>query len=107
MRSSKRRFSGPLRKMTDCISHLDFGYLSRQALVGNFDGGDISSDGGLMLLAEVDQALGLTAQMAARLADSRQAGKVRHSVHDLPPSALPLLELGSGPVGSSLLSILA
>ena len=69
--------------MTCCISHLDFGFLSRQALVGNFDGGDISSDGGLMLLAEVDRALGLTAQMAARLDDSRQAGKVRHSVHDL------------------------
>jgi hypothetical protein len=50
---------------------LDFGFLSRQALVGNFDGGDISSDGGLMLLAQVDQALGLTAQMAARLDDSR------------------------------------
>jgi len=69
--------------MTDCISHLDFGFLSRQALVGNFDGGDISSDGGLMLLAAVDKALGLTAQMAARLDDSRQPGKVRHSVHDL------------------------
>ena len=36
-----------------------------------------------MLLAEVDKALGLTAQMAARLDDSRQAGKVRHSLHDL------------------------
>jgi hypothetical protein len=62
---------------------LDFGFLSRQAIVGNFDGGDISSDGGLMLLAQVDQALGLTAQMAARLDDSRQAGKVRHSLDDL------------------------
>ena len=69
--------------MTDCISHLDFGFLSRKALIGNFDGGDISSDGGVMLLAEVDQALGLTAQMAARLEDSRQAGKVRHPLHDL------------------------
>jgi len=69
--------------MTDCISQLDFGFLSHKAVVGAFDGGDISSDGGLMLLAAVDQALGLTAQMAARLEDSRQAGKVRHSIHDL------------------------
>lgn len=69
--------------MTDCISHLGFGFLSGKAIVGGFDGGDISSDGGLMLLAAVDQALGLTAQMAALLGDSRQAGKVRHSLHDL------------------------
>jgi hypothetical protein len=62
---------------------LDFGFLSRKALIGNFDGGDISSDGGVMLLAEADIALGLTAHMAARLVDSRQAGKVRHPLHDL------------------------
>jgi hypothetical protein len=69
--------------MTDCISHLDFGFLPGKAVVGAFDGGDISSDGGLMLLAAVDQALGLTAQMAVRVDDSRQAGKVQHSVLDL------------------------
>ena len=69
--------------MTDCISQLDFGYLSHKAVVGAFDGGDISSDGGLMLLAAVDQALGLTAHMAACVDDSRQPGKVRHSLHDL------------------------
>jgi hypothetical protein len=69
--------------MTDCISQLDFGILSGKAVVGAFDGGDISSDGGLLLLAKVDQALGLTAQMAACVDDPRQPGKVRHSVHDL------------------------
>ena len=69
--------------MAQCISQLDFGFLSHKPVVGAFDGGDISSDGGLMLLAEVDKALGLTAQMAALVGDSRQAGKVRHSVHDL------------------------
>ena len=69
--------------MTDCISQLDFGFLSRKAVLGGFDGGDISSDGGLLLVAEVDRVLGLTAQMAAVLGDSRQAGKVRHAVHDL------------------------
>jgi len=69
--------------MTDCVSTLDLGILSRKAVVGGFDGGDISSDGGLMLVAEVDRVLGLTARMAALVGDSRQAGKVRHSVHDL------------------------
>ena len=69
--------------MTECISPLHFGILSRKRVVGAFDGGDISSDGGLMLLAQADQALGLTAQMAARVGDARQAGKVRHSMLDL------------------------
>lgn len=69
--------------MTQCISQLNFGFLSRQAIVGAFDGGNLSSDGGLMLLAEVDRALGLTARMAAILGDARQPGKVRHSTHDL------------------------
>ena len=69
--------------MTDCISQLDFGFLSGKPVVGAFDGGDISSDGGLLLLAAADQALGLTAQMAARVDDARQAGKVRHAMHEL------------------------
>ena len=69
--------------MTDCISQLDFGILSGKAVVGAFDGGDISSDGGLILLAQVDQALGLTARMASVVDDARQPGKVRHSIHDL------------------------
>jgi hypothetical protein len=70
-------------QMTQCNSQLHFGFLSGKAVVGGFDGGDISSDGGLLLIAEVDRALGLTAQMAAVLDDSRQAGKIHHSVHDL------------------------
>jgi len=70
--------------MTRCICHLDFALLSRKAVAGGFDGGDISSNGGLMLIAELDRRLGVTARMAASLGDSRQAGKVRHSVHDLP-----------------------
>ena len=69
--------------MADCISQLNFGFLSGKAVVGGFDGGDISSDGGLLLLAAVDQARGLTAQRAAPVGDARQAGKVRHSLHDL------------------------
>ena len=48
--------------MTQCNSQLDVGFLSGKAAVGGFDGGDISSDGGLVLIAEVDRLLGLTAR---------------------------------------------
>jgi hypothetical protein len=43
----------------------------------------VSSDGGLMLLAEIDAKYGVTASLAACLRDRRQEGKVRQSMHDL------------------------
>jgi hypothetical protein len=51
--------------------------------VGRFDGGRVSSDGGLLLLREVDRRYGVTESIASRLRDRRQPGKVRQSLHDL------------------------
>ena len=68
--------------MTEC-SQLRLGYLGRRKLVGGFDGGRVSSDGGLMLLKEIDGRYGVTARLAACLRDRRQASKVRQSLHDL------------------------
>lgn len=44
----------------------------------DFAGGEISSDGGLLLMREVDRKLGLVADIAGRLTDPRESGKVRH-----------------------------
>jgi hypothetical protein len=46
-----------------------------------------STDGGLILLAPIDQKLGLTARIAAAMVDSRQLGKVRHATEFDVPSA--------------------
>ena len=46
----------------------------------DFSGGSISSNGGALLLREVDRKLGLTTQMARALRDRRQREKVRHEV---------------------------
>jgi len=70
-------------KMTQCNSQLSFGFLGRKQISGAFDGGEISSDGGLMLVAQADKALGLTRQLAAVLSDGRQAAKVRHPLGEL------------------------
>src|SRR5579862_1195570 len=43
-----------------------------------FTGGQVSSDGGLLLMREVDRKLGLVAEIARRLTDARAGGKVRH-----------------------------
>lgn len=50
---------------------------------GKFDGGDISSDGGLMLVREADRRLSLTAGVAALVKDTRQSGKVVHEVQTM------------------------
>lgn len=49
----------------------------------DFQGGEVSSDGGLLLLREVDRRLGLTQRVSAVLADGRQSGKVAHDAATL------------------------
>ena len=48
-----------------------------------FDAGQISSDGGAILLAEVERRTGLLRAMADTLPDRRNPVFVQHSVHDL------------------------
>ncbi|HET6379495.1 MAG TPA: IS1380 family transposase [candidate division Zixibacteria bacterium] len=69
---------------TDCIAQTTFRFQRiRQAVVARFDQPEASSDGGAILLKRVDEALGLTARLAAALPDPRQPGKVQHSIRDL------------------------
>jgi hypothetical protein len=68
--------------MTQCSS-LSFGFLGRRQVVSRFDGGRLSSDGGLVLLAEVDRRSGLTKRLAECLRDRRQAAKVRQPLLDV------------------------
>jgi len=44
----------------------------------DFTGGQVSSDGGLLLAREVDRRLGLVRDIARRLTDPRESGKVVH-----------------------------
>jgi hypothetical protein len=55
----------------------------RRRLEGRFDGGELSSDGGLILMREADRRLGLIKAVAGRLSDKRQRGKVRHEAATL------------------------
>jgi hypothetical protein len=45
----------------------------------DFTGGQVSSDGGLLLVREVDRKLDLIRHVARRLSDERQGGKVVHA----------------------------
>jgi hypothetical protein len=61
--------------------NFDFG-LGKQ-VVGQFDAGRVSSDGGLVLLGEVDNRLRLTEQIVWCIGDKRKTGKVRHKMLEL------------------------
>lgn len=49
----------------------------------DFTGGQVSSDGGLLLAREVDRKLGLIGRVARRLSDERQSGKVVHEAETM------------------------
>ncbi len=49
----------------------------------SFDGGLLSSDGGLLLLREVERKLGIAERLAACLHDRRTAEKVRNTVAEM------------------------
>ena len=64
-------------------SELRFSSSKTHRVIARFDGGSVSSDGGLLLIREADRRLGLTAGASRELVDKRQRGKVAHSAHTL------------------------
>lgn len=65
--------------MADCTS-LSFGFPAcrKRRIETDFSGGEITSNGGVLLLRQADRLLGLTASVARRLIDVRQKGKIEH-----------------------------
>ena len=69
---------------TQCIQpELDLGRSGARKLVGAFDGGAITSNGGVALLAGADRKLGLAERLAACFTDHRVPDAIRHSLPDL------------------------
>ena len=66
-----------------CHTQLEFGKLFHLDVVAEFDGGDITSDGGGLLLKEIDRRYQITERAAATLCEDRQAGKISHTLLDL------------------------
>jgi hypothetical protein len=64
--------------MTQCITQLSLGFFGQRALVIDFDAPEISSDGGAILLRQVDDRLGITEWFAGSLRDDRDSVRVRH-----------------------------
>ena len=64
---------------------LPFGFpaVRRKKLVCAFNGGRITSDGGVLLLGAVERRLGIAAKLARLIADPRNPACVSHSVEDI------------------------
>lgn len=70
--------------MPNCtVEPIELGRVGRRVVEAAFDGGDIVSDGGVFLLRQVDQRLGLSEAAARAFGDGRRRLSVTHSVRDM------------------------
>ena len=70
--------------MTECKPKtIEFHPLGSREVVGHFDGGEITSDAGGLLLREVEQRTGILKKFAACFMDYRNPAAIEHPVHDL------------------------
>ena len=80
---------------TECISkQLEFPGLGRRTVVGQFDGGKISSDSGGVLLREVEQRTHMLKRLAGCFVDHRDASQIEHAVESLIKQRVMGLALG-------------
>src|SRR6266849_9424269 len=80
---------------TDCKEQpLLFQDLGSRQVAADFSGGTLSSDGGVLLLRQVDASLGLTRRLAQCFSDARRQVYVDHSLPQLLAQRLYGLALG-------------
>jgi hypothetical protein len=70
--------------MKDCTKQLLlFKGISNKKIEADFDGGEVSSDGGLLFLREVENRIGLVGKMTDSLRDRRHPSYVKHQLLEL------------------------
>jgi hypothetical protein len=81
--------------MPNCNPELfHFPSFDRRKIEGSFSGGDVSGDGGVMVLRAADRRLGLTRALNAVIADPRAADLITHGQLDLLRQRIYGLALG-------------
>src|SRR5271165_5907595 len=80
---------------TECSATLfEFEAVERRAVMAGFDGGDITSNAGALLLGQVDRGLGLIRRFAGCFTDRRDPRFVEHRVETLIGQRIFALALG-------------
>ncbi len=67
----------------DSFLPFDLPAVSRKKVCASFDGGAISSNGGLLLLREANRRLGLTSMLASCVQDRRDPSRISHVVEEM------------------------
>ncbi len=65
------------------VGTVEFDRLGRRVVERRFDGGSMTSDGGVLLLRAVDRKLGLIEAAARCIADPRSPLLIKHGVRDM------------------------
>jgi hypothetical protein len=82
--SNPRHFSEATSAMLDIMLPLPgLSSVAGKSVVAKFDGGRLSSDGGILVLREVEQRLGVADRLAACIDDPRAADQITHSLADI------------------------
>src|ERR1700680_2743019 len=94
----------------DIALPFDLPAVARKKVSAAFDGGRITSDGGVMLLAQAERRLGVAERLAAGMADGRDASPFIHLLPDILrarifaiPAAMrtPTISTGCAPIRRS------
>ena len=81
--------------MTQCYQNsMEFPRVHRRVVEARFDGGEITCDGGALLLRQADRYLGLTQAVAEALSDPRRRKSCAHDVRSLVRQRVYAVALG-------------
>jgi len=70
--------------MTNCnTKNISFSPCKRKKVEVNFNGGDVTSDGGVLFLREIDRKIGLTKQISNLIPDARDKRYVDHPIEKI------------------------
>jgi hypothetical protein len=67
----------------DSAPPFGFPAVGRKKVTAAFDGGRLTSDGGVLLLAQAERQMGICAQLATCIADPRDPSRVIHALDDI------------------------
>ena len=67
----------------DTLLPFDLPAVCRKKLTVDFDGGNQSSDAGLLLLREAERKLGVCRRLADAMPDRRDADRIRHAMFEM------------------------
>ena len=67
----------------DSVVPFGFPAICRKKVTAAFDGGRLTSDGGVLLLAQAERRMGIAGRLASCIADPRDQSRVVHGLGDI------------------------